>query len=271
MDSFELNKIIGALLAAVFVIFSVSIVSDSIFATHAPSQPGYAIEVAETGEAGGEAAPERPSVVALLPDADPDAGQGVFRRCAACHTAEQGGANRAGPNLWNVVGHQIAAHEGFSYSTAMRDYSEGGSKVWDYETLSAFLASPRTEVPGTAMAFAGIRNPQEEANLIAYLRTLSDDPQPLPEPAAAEEQPDEAEADSAAEPAQATPQDEGTGAGPQPDAGTPAEGTGSDAGLQDRPAADAPAEAAPQEDADEPEAEAGEAPAGEEQEQPAAQ
>lgn len=247
MDSFELNKIIGALLGTVFVVFSISIVSDSIFSTHAPSQPGYVIEVAEAEAADGAAAQERPSAVALLPDADPDAGQGVFRRCAACHTAEQGGANKAGPNLWDIVGHQIATREGFSYSAAMREYSEGGSKVWDYESLSAFLAAPRAEVPGTAMAFAGIKNPQEEANLIAYLRTLSDDPQPLPEPAAAEEAED-AEADSSAEPVQPTPEDDGTSAAPEPDAGSPAEGTGTDAGMQDLPDTDAPTEAAPQDD-----------------------
>jgi cytochrome c len=199
MDSFELNKLIGALLAVVFVVFSVSLVSDAIFATHAPENPGYAIEVVEE-EAGGAAPVEAgPSVMELLQTADAEAGQAAFRPCAACHTPEEGGANRVGPNLWDIVNRPIASHEGFNYSAGMREFSQGGSVVWDYEHLSEFLKSPRNYVSGTSMAFAGIRNPEQEANLIAYLRTLSDNPAPLPEPAAATE---EAPADDAAAPAE---------------------------------------------------------------------
>lgn len=198
MDSFELNKLIGALLAVVFVAFSVSIVSDTIFATHAPETPGYAIEVAEAEGPASGPVEEGPSVVELLQTADADAGQQAFRPCAACHTAEQGGANRVGPNLYDIVNRPIASHEGFSYSAAMREFSQGGSVVWDYEHLSQFLKSPRNYVSGTSMAFAGIRNPQQEANLIAYLRTLSDNPAPLPEAPAAEEAGTEAPAGEAA-------------------------------------------------------------------------
>lgn len=186
MDSFELNKMIGAFLGAVFVLFSVGIVSDAIFSTHAPETPGYAVAALEpeTAEGGGgeEAGPE--PIGPLLASADPAAGEAGFRRCAACHTVDQGGANRIGPNLWDIVNRPIAEHEGFAYSGAMEAFSEGGSVVWDYDHLSDFLLSPRGLISGTAMNFPGIRDAQARADMIAYLRTLSADPAPLPDPAA---------------------------------------------------------------------------------------
>jgi cytochrome c len=204
MDSFEINKIIGGLLATVFVMFSVTIVADTLFAAHAPEKPGYNIIAAEPEEGGADAggATEEPIAV-LLASADPAAGQTVFRKCAACHTAENGGANKVGPNLWNIINRPVASHEGFSYSAGMKAFAEGG-KVWDWEHLSGFLVAPRAYVPGTAMAFGGIKNRKEEANLIAYLRTLSDNPAPLPEvPAPAESA--AAPAEGGAQPAPATP------------------------------------------------------------------
>lgn len=205
MDSFELNKLIGAFLAVVFVMFSVTLVSGSIFATHAPEKFGYAVEVPEVA-AGGPAAPVEagPSIMELLATADAAAGESAFRPCAACHTVDKGGANRVGPNLWDIVNRPIASHEGFSYSAGMRDFSQGNTVHWDYEHLSQFLKAPRSYVSGTAMAFAGIKNPQQEANLIAYLRTMSDNPAPLPEPAAAEAPAADA-APAEAAPAEATP------------------------------------------------------------------
>jgi cytochrome c len=194
MDSFEFNKIIGGLLATVFVMFSVTIVADSLFAAHSPEKPGYIIEAAEPAEGGGEeAGAEEEPIAVLLASADVDAGQTAFRKCQACHTVEEGGANKVGPNLYNIVNRPVASHEGFSYSAGMRTFAEGG-KVWDYDHLSGFLVAPRNYVPGTAMAFGGIKNRQEEANLIAYLRTLSPNPAPLPEAPA--------ETDAAAAPAE---------------------------------------------------------------------
>lgn len=225
MDSFELNKLIGAFLAVVFVMFSVSLASDTIFATHAPETPGYAVAVVEGGGAGagGEAAAEGPSIAELLQNADPAKGQAVFKPCAACHTAEKGGANKVGPNLWGIVNRPVASHEGFSYSAGMREFSQGGQVVWDYEHLSGFLKAPRSYVSGTAMAFAGVKKPEQEADLIAYLRTLADEPAPLPEVGAGDAAPAEeaAPADAApaapadAAPAQPDTQDDGTSASPE--------------------------------------------------------
>ncbi|MBX3578280.1 MAG: cytochrome c family protein [Rhizobiaceae bacterium] len=180
MDSFELNKILGALLATIFILFSVAIVSDSIFAAPVPAKPGFIIEAAEEdhGGGGGEAAgPE--SILPLLASASPDAGATVFKKCTACHTAEKGGPNKAGPNLWDIVNRPVASHEGFGYSAGMKAFAEGG-KIWDYEHLDHFLNAPKAYVKGTAMGFGGVKKTQERADLVAYLHTLSDSPAPLP-------------------------------------------------------------------------------------------
>lgn len=195
MDSFEINKLIGGLLGAVFIMFSVSIVSDALFASPAPEKPGFEIVAAEPDDHGGGAeAPKEVPIATLLATADAGAGETVFKKCAACHTVDNGGANKVGPNLWNIVNRPVASHEGFSYSGAMKEFSEGGSVVWDYEHLNGFLLSPKGYVKGTAMAFAGLKKDDERANVIAYLRTLSDSPAPLPEPPAAEAEAAEAPA-----------------------------------------------------------------------------
>jgi cytochrome c len=186
MDSFEINKLIGAFLGTVFVVFSISLVADALFAAHPPEQPGYVIEVPEGESAGGPAPEEKEVPIAtLLQDADPEAGESQFRKCQACHTPEQGGANKVGPNLWGIVNRPIASHEGFSYSSAMREFA-GDGKTWDYEHLNQYLTNPRGYVQGTAMAFAGIKDDEDRADLIAYMRTLAESPAPLPEPPAEE-------------------------------------------------------------------------------------
>lgn len=185
MNSFELNKILGAALGAVFVIFSISLISEAIFSAPAPQTPGYAIEVPESaGEGGGaeEAAPE--SILPLLASADAGKGETIFKRCQACHTVDDGGANKVGPNLWGIVDRPVAGHEGFSYSAAMKSFAEGGT-AWTYDNLDHFLASPKGLVPGTAMAFAGLKAIEDRANLIAYLREHAASPAPLPEAGAA--------------------------------------------------------------------------------------
>lgn len=282
MDSFELNKIIGALLATVFVVFSVSIVSDAIFYSPAPETEGYAIAAIEPEPAGGaEEAPGPEPIAPLMASADPAAGEAAFRRCAACHTVEEGGANRIGPNLWDVMGSPVATHEGFSYSAAMRDYSQGGAVTWEYDNMSAFLLSPGGEVPGTAMNFPGLRDATERAHMIAYLRSLSASPIPLPDPAeAAPEDADAApgEAEAAPEEGEAAPAGEEADTAPaaaQEDEAEDAAGSPEPAPAPAGAAVGDPETAVPEDDALEvpfeddadvpaaPAEESGEAPAGE--------
>jgi cytochrome c len=197
MDSFEANKIFGAVLGTIFVLFGGSLLAEGLFHAETPETPGFEIVVAEAEEGAGEAAAEEEAVpiAALLQTADADAGASEFRKCSACHTAEQGGANRVGPHLWDVVNRPIAGEPDFSYSAALQEFSEGGSVVWDYDHLSYFIEDPKGHVPGTAMGFAGLRDPEARANLIAYLRTLSENPAPLPDAPVAEAAPVEAAAE----------------------------------------------------------------------------
>jgi len=188
MDSFEINKVLGGLLGTVFVVFSVGIVSDGLFASHAPEKPGFAIEAAEPAEGAGGGAPaaaEAKPIAELLASADATAGEAVFKKCQACHSGEKGGPNKVGPDLWDIVDRPVAEHAGFSYSAGMKDFSKGGEEKWTYDNLNHFLNSPKKFVKGTAMGFAGLSKDKDRADIIAYLRTLSDSPKPLPEAGAA--------------------------------------------------------------------------------------
>lgn len=181
MDSFELNKIVMAVLGTVFIVFSLSLISEAIFHTEEPEVAGYAIEVAETSgteTAEADAGPAFEPITAMLASADVSAGEGVFRKCASCHAIEKGGANKVGPALYGVVGRPIASADGFSYSAALASYGEG--KTWTYEELNGFLWNPKKYVSGTSMGFAGLKKPEERADLIAWLREQADNPEPLP-------------------------------------------------------------------------------------------
>jgi cytochrome c len=132
---------------------------------------------AATTPTGAGAAPSAQDFKALLASADPAAGEKVFGKCKACHNAEKGGPNQVGPNLWGVIGRPIASHEGFSYSQALAAHSGG---TWTYDELNTYLTSPKSWAPGTKMTFPGLSKPEERANVIAYLRSKSDSPPPLP-------------------------------------------------------------------------------------------
>ncbi|MDY8109867.1 cytochrome c family protein [Fulvimarina sp. 2208YS6-2-32] len=204
MDSLQFNKISGAVLGTVFLMFGGSLVAEGIFHSEAPETPGFEIVVAEAdtgGEAGGSEEAAVEPIAARLQTASAEDGATQFRKCTACHSAEEGGANKIGPGLWSVVNRPIASHEGFSYSGAMTDFSEGGSVVWDYEHLDGFLADPKGYVSGTVMGFAGIKDPQDRADTIAYLRSLASEPAPLPEAPVEGEETGAAEG----EPAQTSP------------------------------------------------------------------
>jgi cytochrome c len=174
------NTIAGWVLFAGIVALGSSIVAGELFHAERPEKMGYPIAgVAQEGEGG--AAAEQPIEV-YLAKADPAKGQQVFNKCMACHNADKGGANQMGPNLWDVVGEPIGQGKGFAFSTALS--SKGGT--WNWDNLSQWLTSPRAFAPGTKMTFAGLGNPQDRADVIAFLNSHSDAPKPLPAaPAAA--------------------------------------------------------------------------------------
>lgn len=178
MDGFEFNKIAGAVLFALLVLFGSRTLGDIIFASHAPEKPGYMVAVPDEAHAKKETpAADVVPLPALLAKGDAGKGQKLAKKCAACHTFDSGGANKIGPNLHGIVGKSLAGVDGFAYSAALKD--KGGS--WGYEELDGFLASPKGFAPGTKMSFAGVKKPQQRADLILYLRSLGGSPPPLPE------------------------------------------------------------------------------------------
>jgi cytochrome c len=151
--------------------------SQTVAATGEPDAAQMPAATSATSGGAATAAAPASDLKTLLASADPTAGEKVFNKCKACHNAEKGGANQVGPNLWNIVGAPIAHHEGFNYSSALAGKSGG---TWTYEDLDTYLKSPKTFAPGTKMTFAGLNKPDDRANVIAFLRSRSDSPPPLP-------------------------------------------------------------------------------------------
>jgi cytochrome c len=182
MNSFELNKILGAILGTCLITLSLNIAAGAIFSTEKPAKPGYAIAVKEVSK--GETGPKEkePPMEAMMAHATVDKGKDIARQCQACHTFEKGGPNRVGPNLWGIVGSPRGEDRGgFNFSAAMR--AKGGT--WTFSELYQFLANPRGYIPGTAMTFAGLSRGQQRADVIDFLNSLSDKPLPLPQAAEA--------------------------------------------------------------------------------------
>src|SRR3979490_1520823 len=179
MDSFELNKILGAVLATCLVVLVTSFAAGAIFTPVMPEKPGFEIAVKETAHGDGKeaaaAAPSEP-IEKLLQTASVEKGAAAANKCAACHTFEKGGPNRVGPNLFGIVDEKSGEGRGLKLSAAMK--AKGGT--WTFDDLNKFIANPKGFIPGTAMGFAGIPKDSERADVIAYLRTLSDNPVPLP-------------------------------------------------------------------------------------------
>jgi cytochrome c len=200
MNSFELNKVLGAILGTCLITLALNIGAGAIFAPEKPAKPGYAIAVkTEGGEKKAAAAKAEPLPVRLA-KASVEKGQAAAKQCQACHTFEKGGPNRVGPNLWGVVDRVRASHPGFNYSSAMK----AKSGQWTYDELDKFIVDPRGDTPGTAMTFAGIKNEQQRADVIDYLHTLSDNPAPLPKPEAQNAPAPAAESKPAEKPAEAS-------------------------------------------------------------------
>jgi cytochrome c len=181
MDSHEWNKIAGGVLGTVLFVLVVRIVAGAIFEQEPPAKPGYIVPGVVEEASNTSAAPVAeviPDWGTVLPTADVAKGQDISHKCEQCHNLNKGGAIKIGPPLYGVVGRARATIAGFDYSSAMK--AKGGS--WTFDELFKFLKSPQAYIEGTKMTFAGLPNPQDRINLIAYLRTNSDSPVPIPAP-----------------------------------------------------------------------------------------
>ena len=176
MDPLGMNKWAAAVISAVLLIMVIRTGSDMIFHTEDDGQLAYSVEVAETADGAAAEVVEGPTMAELLAVADVTRGAREYAKCKTCHTVEKGGKQGTGPNLYDLLGREIAGVDGFRYSSALTEI--GGS--WNYENLDAWLKSPKTFAKGTSMSFAGVRKDDARANLIAYLRDFSDSPMALP-------------------------------------------------------------------------------------------
>jgi len=188
MDSYEFNKIAGAVLGTLVFVMFLGIFSNTIYKPTKPETPGYALpEASTTAEAPAAAAPEATPVAVLLAQGDVDRGARVAKQaCGACHAFEVGAASRVGPTLGGIFGREIASVDGFSYSSSLveRRKAEG---AWNYENMNAFIVNPRGYASNTRMAYAGERNETRRGDILAYLRSISPDAPPPPAPAPATE------------------------------------------------------------------------------------
>ena len=180
MDSFEINKIIAAILMVALIIIGIGKLSDVIFHVEKPKTPGYAVEieqaVATNTQSNSETTEEKIDIAALIALGDIATGEKVFKKCSACHSIVKGGKNNIGPALYNVVGRQVGIVSDYKYSKALSNYK----KEWTFEELNGYLIRPAKWIKGTKMAFAGLRKEKDRASVILYLNQNSDNPLPLP-------------------------------------------------------------------------------------------
>ena len=180
MDSFELNKIIGAVLLVALLVIGIGKVSNLVFKVNKPEKSNYKVELdVETAKTKVDEEPVQREIVdiaALLSTGDLAHGEKVFKKCSACHSIKSGGGNKIGPALYNVVGRKVGVLDDYKYSKALAEYE----KNWSFEELNGFLLKPKDWIKGTKMAYAGLRKEKDRASVILYLNKYSDSPLPLP-------------------------------------------------------------------------------------------
>ncbi len=180
MDSFEINKIVAAILMVALLIIGIGKLSDVIFHVEQPKTPGYVVEVEKVINASAtvnsETTEKTIDIASLMAMGDIATGEKVFKKCSACHSIVKGGKNNIGPALYNVVGRQIGSVSDYKYSKALSEYG----KKWTFEELNGYLIKPAKWIKGTKMAFAGLRKEKDRASVILYLNQNSDNPLPLP-------------------------------------------------------------------------------------------
>ena len=180
MDSFELNKIIGAVLLVALLVIGIGKMSNLVFKINKPEKSNYKVEldVESAKTKGDEELVQREivDIAALLSTGDLAHGEKVFKKCSACHSIKSGGGNKIGPALYNVVGRKVGVLDDYKYSKALAEYD----KNWSFEELNGFLLKPKDWIKGTKMAYAGLRKEKDRASVILYLNKYSDSPLPLP-------------------------------------------------------------------------------------------
>ena len=177
MDSFEINKIIAAILVTVLIVFGVGKISDIIFHVEDPQVQGYKVEVKLASSSSSETNSESQiDIAALLSMGDIAHGEKVFKKCAACHCIKKDGGNKIGPKLWGVMFRPVGAITDYKYSKALSEYK----KEWSWEEMNGFLIKPSKWIKGNKMGFAGLKKEKDRASVILYLNQNSDEPKELP-------------------------------------------------------------------------------------------
>ena len=176
MDSFEINKIVAAVLVVFLVVFGIGKISDIVFHVEKPNTSAYKVEFAEADKTKASSSVQTVDIAALLALGSVDHGQKVFKKCSACHSIKKGGRNNIGPALYSVLGRNMGALEDYKYSKALISFG----KDWTFEEMNNFLIKPTSYIKGTKMAFAGLKKEKDRASVILYMNANSDSPLDLP-------------------------------------------------------------------------------------------